>query len=95
MSGTAPLNNLEQIVAKISELETALKENTPNYESLLHQIHVNLHKDESLTHLITEDQIGVVVRALSKKKSIVIATTAAKSKGGGNAGLKNLTLDDL
>lgn len=76
----APLSAADQIVARISKLQEMLQVQSPGYESLLHEIHVTLFKDQALTHLLTEEQIGVIVAGLSKKKNIVIATGMSKAK---------------
>lgn len=93
-----PLNNVEQIAERINTLQESLKAGSPVYESLLHTIHVALHKDEELVHLLTEEQIGVIVSGLAKKKNIVIAEPVTKSGGSRTPSgkkLKDLTLDDL
>lgn len=76
----APLSAADQIVARISKLQEMLQVQSPGYESLLHEIHVTLFKDQALTHLLTEEQIGVIVAGLSKKKNIVIAAGMSKAK---------------
>lgn len=95
---STPLNNCEQVVGKIAELQIALQQALPGYESMLHQIHVALQKDEDCTVLLTPEQIGVIVAGLSKKKGIVLATSktasGAKKTASGKA-LKDVSLGDF
>lgn len=90
-----PLPSASIIADKIAELQVALAAGAPQYESLLHTIHVALHKDDELVHLLTEEQVGVICAGLGKKKSIVIAASTAKTKISGGRSLKDVTLDDL
>lgn len=90
-----PLPAAGIIVDKIAELQAALQTGAPQYESLLHTIHVALHKDEELTHLLTEEQVGILCAGLAKKKSVVIAASAAKGKTASGKSLKDITLGDL
>lgn len=95
MSTTSiPLGNAEQLVNKINELQTSLQENSPGYESLLYTIHTNLAKDPDMVHLLTEEQIGVIVSGLSKKKVITIATTERKAPST-RAKLSQTKLEDI
>ncbi len=73
LTSTSPLSSAEQIFSKILELQQKLQAAAPNYEHLLHTIHMMLQKDPDLTHLLSEEQIGVVVAGLCKRKNIVIA----------------------
>lgn len=93
-----PLTNCDQIMAMIAELESSLQQTLPSYESLLHKIHVALHKDEECAILLSPEQLGVICAGLGKKKGIVIAlsgSTASKTKTGSGKSLKDVTLDDL
>jgi hypothetical protein len=85
-----PLTAADQIIAKIADLQQQLQVNAPGYESLLHQIHVALHKDEELVHLLTPEQVGTIVAGLSKKKNVVISAAIAKKST--NKKLSTLTL---
>jgi hypothetical protein len=92
----APLDFGQQVISRIGELQTALQAGTPNYEMLLHTIHVALTRDEAVVHLLTEEQIGIICAGLSKRKSVVIAQSAAKgSKAPNGKKLKDLDTEDL
>lgn len=90
------LSAAEQVMNRIFELQVALQQALPAYESLLHQIHVGLAKDPDVIHLLTEEQIGTICAGLSKKKNVVIAT-ATKSKSTTVSGkkLKDISISDL
>jgi hypothetical protein len=92
---STPLPSASILADKIAELQAALQTAAPSYESLLHTIHVALNKDESLAHLLTEEQVGIICAGLTKKQGIVIAETTAKAKTTSGKSLKNISLDDL
>ena len=85
------LSIADQIKGKIFDLQKSLQQNLPNYESLLHTIHVSLSKSPDTVHLLTDDEIGVICSGLSKKTQIVVATKAATTKSA----MKNTKLGDL
>ena len=91
-----PLSAAEQIVGRINELQVALQQSLPSYESLLHQIHVGLAKDPDVVHLLTEEQIGAICVGLSKKKNVTIALASkSKSTTVGGKKLKDISISDL
>jgi len=90
-----PLPQASIVIDKIAELQVSLQSGAPNYESLLHTIHQALFKDEELTHLLTEEQVSTICAGLAKKKQIIIAASAAKTKTSSGKSLKDITLDDL
>lgn len=79
---------------RISELQTALSSASPGYENHLIIIHKALQKDEECVHLLTEEQIGVIVAGLSKKKNIVINEAIVKKTRSSKSASK-LTVEDL
>lgn len=93
------LNNIQQIQQRIYELRTALQTQAPGYESLLFHIHKQLAADEEMTHLLSEEEIGIIVAALSKKKDVIISVELAKKRAAGvtSSGKKvrDLSLEDL
>lgn len=96
-SPAVPLTQAEQIKGKIAELQQQLSAALPGYESLLHTIHRALLADEELTHLLSEEEIGVICQGLQKKTGIVITTAAIKGKtnAAGGKKLSGISLDDL
>jgi hypothetical protein len=96
MANPTPLSNAEQLVGQIDDLQRKLQTQAPGYESLLHTIHVALSKDPDMVHLLSEDQVGVIVAGLSKRKNIIIAA-ADKKKSTTSKGtkLKDIGLEEL
>jgi hypothetical protein len=92
-----PLSNAEQLAGMVSQLQQELQQQLPGYERLLHEIHVRLSKEEDLVHFLTEEQIGIIVAALCKKKNIVIqaAELNKKTKTASGKKLKDIGLDEL
>lgn len=102
MNGTTELvqlDNLGQISQKLSELQLQLQLQAPGYEALLQRIHTDLIKDPDLAHLLTDEQVGVLVAGLTKKKNIVIAEPEKMSKktktADGKKSLKDIEIGDL
>lgn len=99
-SAPVPLTNLEQLQEKISRMQSLMIADNPGFETLLREIHITLHKNEDLVHMLKEEEIGKIVSGLCKKERVVIAEANMKAKDGRNAkgektSLKNLSLDDL
>lgn len=92
-TASVSLNGIERLSTKVSELQVQLQTNAPGYASLLHEIHRALMEDESLVHLLKEEQIGIIVSGLSKRKNVVIVD-AVKSKASSKS-LSKLTADDF
>lgn len=67
-----PLTVAEQMKERILSLQEALQQQLPGYESLLHTIHRNLASDPDTVHLLSEEEIGVIVAALSKRTGVLI-----------------------
>lgn len=82
------------ISQRISDLQSALSSASPGYENHLIIIHKALQKDEECVHLLTEEQIGVIVAGLSKKKNIVINEAIVKKTRSSKSASK-LTVEDL
>lgn len=87
-----PLTPLQDIKNKISQMQSDLQQQLPGYEHLLRVIHTNLAQDDSTVHLLSEEEIGIIVAGLSKKKGVVLAEIETKTK---KASLKGTTVDDL
>lgn len=93
-----PLSSLEQFRQRVTQLREALQAQSPGYEQYLFAIHKQLSNDEEMTHLLSEEEIGVIVAALSKKKNIVIAEAASpkgKTTTLGGKKIKDIGLEDL
>lgn len=91
---SAPLSQNEQILEKLSLLQDNLEKSLPGYKDVLRSIHSQLRADPDMVHVLSEEQIGLIVAGLSKHKGVVIATAIAKSSNGGKKA-KSLDLGDL
>jgi hypothetical protein len=90
------LSAFDQISNRIAELQISLAQQLPNYENILKVIHTALVKDEATVHLLSEEQIGIIVAGLCTKKHIVIAEAVKKnSSAASNKKLAATTVDDL
>ncbi len=92
---TAPLSSAEQIMRKIADLQEAMQKQLPEYESILHTIHRNLAQDESTVHLLTEEQVGIIVAALSKRTGVAITEERMEKAGKRAKKSGGLSLEDL
>lgn len=95
---TAPLPQLELIRGRIAELKTQLEANVPDYANQLKIIHTILAEDEALSHLLDEEEIGVICQGLSKRKGLVIALTEVKKGRSGaatKAKISQMSVGDL
>ena len=90
-----PLNNIDQFRQRISQLREELQKASPGYEQHLFLIHKQLSEDEEMTHMLSEDEIGVIVAALAKKKNVVIADVGKSSKSGSTKLLSGKRIKDL
>lgn len=81
-----------QIKEKTLQLEQALLTSHPSMPSLLKDIWLTLKQNPDQVTLLSEEDIGIVVRGLKQQTKTEISTTALKTKG---KSLKNISLDDL
>ena len=87
---TAPLVEADQIKEKIIHLYESLQARLPNYEHLLHIIHTALLKSPDTVHLLSDEEIGIIVSGLSKKTGVILAEKQKKADAK-----KKITLEDL
>ena len=87
---TVPLSNVDQLRDKILSLRERLTTASPGWESHLHSIHKQLAEDESLSHMLTDEEVGIIVAGLSKRKGVVIAEQTKRSTSK-----KKISLEDL
>lgn len=93
---SAPLTNADQVRQQIYTLQEQLQQQLPAYEGMLQVIHRALHADPEVSLLLSEEEIGIFVAGLAKKKGIVIATAAStKGKTVDGRKLKDVTLEDI
>lgn len=90
------LLGLTQITERIAELQADLAAAVPGYEGKLQTIHRMLSQDEALTHMLTDEQVGVICAGLTRKKNIIITMAAVKGGGTGKKQkLSDIDADDL
>ena len=64
----------------IANLSNLILESHPTLPVLLRTIHTQLNSDPELVTLLSEDEIGIIVKGLSKQTNTVINAIAAKPK---------------
>lgn len=95
MSGSA-LTTGQQLLERTGELQQALEKQLPGYKDLLRVIHNMLKSDEDLVHVLKEEDIGVIISALSKHTGIVITTSQKKAgKTASGKKLNEVTAEDI
>lgn len=83
---------LKELLPKLDALEQALLAADPKFPTHLKEIHGYLIQFEELAHLLTEQQIAVILEGQQKKLGIILAQETTKTKG---AKAKGVTADDL
>lgn len=92
-SSPSPPSSTDLVLSRLSTLQEELEKNIPSYKDSLRTIHNILRQDEDLVHVLSEEQIGVIIAALSKHKGVVIATSSIK--GVGKNAKKPIVAEDL
>lgn len=78
-----------ELKEKVASLESMLLKQNPEMPLLLRKIHTQLAQDPELVTLLSEEDIGIIVRGLSVQMKVEISTTPAK-KESANAMLNRL-----
>lgn len=94
-SSPKTLNHADIMLIKnrIIKLQEAMEKDIPEYASILHTIHKALSKDDELTHMMDEEEVGILLRAMKLRKNVVLVEE--KSKKSAKKSLKDTTLDDI
>lgn len=94
-SSPKTLNHADIMLIKnrVVKLQEAMEKDIPEYASILHTIHKALSKDDELTHMMDEDEVGILLRAMKLRKNVVLVEE--KSKKSAKKSLKDTTLDDI
>lgn len=95
-SGTQPLTAYEPFKMKLAELSQALEEEIPGFALLLRDIHREMQRDPNVVTIMTPDEIGSIVKGLTKHMDITIVpakTASGRAKAGSRT--QPLTADDL
>jgi hypothetical protein len=83
------------ISGKISSLREAILEKSPRYETLLIEIHRTLSKNPNLSIMLSDEQVGEIVKALAKKKDIEIVTALSRTTKATKVKLTEENAEDL
>jgi hypothetical protein len=87
---------LAELLPKLKQVEDALLAADPKLPNHLKEIHKYLIQFEELAHLLSEEQISVIMDAQQKVTGIRLAQETAKGTGKASAkSLKGVTADDL
>lgn len=77
---------------KLMQLEEALNLDSPGFAYKLRDVHQAMAKQPDVVTILSEDEIALVVKGLSKMKGVVLGTET-KSSGGRSRKTKVLTSD--
>lgn len=87
---------VEAFISRLTSLQEKLQQQSPDYKTLLSTIHSNLRKDPDLVHILSNEQIGVIVAGLSKHTGItLVEATLKRSSKAPKVTLSSLGLDGL
>lgn len=67
------------------ELEDKLNNRVDNFPYLLRDIHQHLRRDPEIVTVLSDEEIGLIVRGIKTMTGTVLGTTAAAKKTGGRA----------
>ena len=85
---------LLELLPKLDALEKSLLTADPMMPVHLKEVHKYLIQFEELSHLLTEDQISIILEGQQKKLGVLLAAETAKTKG--STKIKGgVTADDL
>ena len=86
---------LKELMPKLAALEQSLLDADPKMPLHLKEIHKHLIQYEELAHLLTEDQIAVILEGQQKKLGVILANETSKIKSGGAKIKGGISADDL
>jgi hypothetical protein len=94
MSSVADLPGAVELQNRLAGLQESLQKALPNYDGHLFTIHQMLQKNSDLVHMLTDEQIGLIVAGLVAKTNTVILSEASK-KGAASKALRATTVNDI
>lgn len=95
MSAAPTHPKLAELEGKLKTLEEMLLANDPKMGGHLREIHNTLITYEELSHLLSEEQIAVILEGQQKKLGIILAAETSKVKKGSTKIKGGVTADDL
>jgi hypothetical protein len=69
------------ILDRLAQVESKLKENDPLLGQHMTSIHKELLAHEELVHILKPEQIGILMAGMQKYKQLQIVEAVSKSKG--------------
>ncbi len=92
LAKTTPDHPIHVVMERLEKVQAGLLRNDPELSTHLKVIHKQLSEYEELAHLLTPEQIGVLMKGFQQMTSISLITEKAKtpSKKG-----PKVTVDDL
>lgn len=87
-----------QLREKVAELEAALLAILPTMPIILKDIHTHLRADPELVTVLSDEEVGHILRGLKIQTNTQIAAKVLKSSSGSTANkakLAQTTIDDL
>lgn len=94
LSSTSNEQHLK-LLEKIKQLGAMLVANDPKFPDHLRAIHKTLIQYEELSHLLSEDELAVIVEGAQKKLGIILAQETKETTPKSGKGLKNVKAEDL
>lgn len=82
-----------QVMERLEKIQDTMLRNDPELRTHLKAIHTLCKEYEELAHILTPEQIGVMMKGMQKYAAISIVTEGAKKPTSKK--LKNTTVDDL
>ena len=89
----APDHPIYQVMDRLEKIQDTMLRNDPELRTHLKEIHKLCKEYEELAHILTPEQIGVLMKGMQKYTAISIVTEDAKKPSSKKLG--KLTTDDL
>jgi len=92
LAKTTPDHPIHVVMERLALIEQKLLQNDPQIGTHLKEIHKHLMEYEELSHLLTPEQIGVLMKGFQKHTTIQLVVEGVKKSGGKS---KKVSVDDL
>lgn len=90
----APDHPIYKVMDRLDKIQDTMLRNDPELRTHLKEIHKLCKEYEELAHILTPEQIGVLMKGMQKYTAISIVTESAAKKTSSKK-LGKLTTDDL
>lgn len=68
------------VLGRLDEIHSRLKEADPNLPTHLSAIHKTLLQYEELVHILPDEKVGILMQGMAKYKNIKLVEEAAKTR---------------